>query len=223
MQALPGALPVATAQAPIVGPLEQWNQKRNLLTPVRRVMARGNSTRDVGQRMSNCALRLGLALELREDGTGKAWAETGHFCGARLCPMCEWRRSRAWRRRLMAGLPDFRAAHPTHKPVFLTLTVRNVPLGELRETVEHLHASFKRLRECSFFPTAYWLRRTEITLGKPSFTDDLPTAQKARKAPAADWNQSGPMGSVLKGLSGETPGVEAPWCHPHLHCLLLAP
>ena len=50
--------------------------------------------------------------------------------------------------------------------LFLTLTVKNCQLYELRETVRHLHRSFKRLTLIQGFPTSAWFRRTEVTLGK---------------------------------------------------------
>jgi len=50
--------------------------------------------------------------------------------------------------------------------LFLTLTVKNCQLYELRETIRHLHRSFKRLTLIQGFPTSAWFRRTEVTLGK---------------------------------------------------------
>jgi len=195
MEGAPTPTLAPSPRAPIIGPVERLSQTRSMLTPVRQVMARNRQTLSIAQRMSNCALRLGLAIELLDAGESNAFIETGYFCGARLCPMCEQRRARAWRRRMLQGLPAFRVDHPTHKALFLTLTVRNVPVHRLRDEVKHLHESFRRLRQCSFFPTAFWLRRTEVTIGAAS-RDEMPS-----------------------GLESEG----APWCHPHLHCLLLVP
>jgi plasmid rolling circle replication initiator protein Rep len=169
-------------------------------------MAKDPSTLDVAVRMANCAGRLGLAIE-QEGENPKALIESGHFCHARLCPFCEWRRVRAWRGRLLPGLEAFTEAFPKYSGVFLTLTVRNVPVHELRRAIKEMHKAWALLATWKVFPTRYWLRRTEVTLGRPCFNDELPDGVRAA-------NSITEFVPTRDGLV---------WAHPHIHALLLVP
>jgi plasmid rolling circle replication initiator protein Rep len=160
-------------------------------------------TRDIGRAIANCSFRLGLDVPLVEQQLGEPVLRSAHLCNRRLCPFCEWRRTRAWRARLIHGLETFLTEHPKHSAVFLTLTVRNCQVSELRETVRHMHESLGRLAKVSAWPTEFWMRRTEITVSlsgsaDPSLRAIAPTEELPR----------------LRG--GRIQSV-----HPHLHCLLL--
>lgn len=211
------------AADPIMGPVGRLSQRRSYVSPVQRLMANDPSTRDVAQRMRNCATRLQLAIELAEQGDGRALVTGGMFCQARLCPWCEWRRARVWRRRLIHGLGDFAEEHPKHRALFLTLTVRNCPVDNLGETLKEIHAAWGRFSKARWFPTPFWLRRTEITLGRPSFQDSLPTAPARLMAPLRGSTAHPVKGPPGPGSSSAHPAPAKLWAHPHLHALLLVP
>lgn len=126
---------------------------------------RDADTRDVGRKIANCALRLRAQVILQEEHKPEVNLQAARLCNARLCPFCEWRRTRAWRRRLYSGLDAFFEEHPKHVGVFLTLTVKNCPLTELGQTLDDMNRAWKRMKMRSFFPTDYWFRRTEVTIG----------------------------------------------------------
>ena len=161
-------------------------------------------TLDLGRRMSNCARRLALVMELPEHEQPKALLKGAMFCQARLCPFCEWRRSRAWKARLVRGLDALGIDQPKLRPVLLTLTVRNCPIEQLRETVIEMHMGFKRMTKCAFWPTDYWLRRTELT---------FPLKIAHRSAHGRDATTA-PSHRLDRGF------YEA---HPHIHLLLMVP
>ena len=48
-------------------------------------------------------------------------------------------------------LPNIQERFPTHRWVFLTLTVKNPPVTELRDTLKHMNDSWKRLIETERF------------------------------------------------------------------------
>ena len=77
----------------------------------------------MGRRIGNCASRLALEIGLKEGRDPVAYLRGAALCNTRLCPFCEWRRSRVWRARLHRGLSAFQKDFPTHRGVFLTLTV----------------------------------------------------------------------------------------------------
>lgn len=155
-------------------------------------------TRDVGQKIANCALTIKADVLLHEDFEPQANLKAARLCNTRLCPFCEWRRTRAWRARLHDGLSALYEDKPKLVGVFLTLTVRNVPLERLGEQLDEMNRAWDRLRKRSFFPTDLWFRRTEVTVG------DSGVSVGALTRPS--------------GLSTGTGGLTA---HPHFHVLLL--
>ena len=48
-------------------------------------------------------------------------------------------------------LPNIQERFPTHRWVFLTLTVKNPPVTELRDTLKHMNDSWKRPIETKRF------------------------------------------------------------------------
>ena len=64
-------------------------------------------------------------------------------------------------------LPSIQERFPTHRWVFLTLTVKNPPVTELRDTLKHMNDSWQRLIQTKRFKSgvAGFLRTTEVTRG----------------------------------------------------------
>jgi plasmid rolling circle replication initiator protein Rep len=106
-----------------------------------------------------------VRIEFNEQEEPTALLKGARVCNRRLCPFCEWRRTRAWRKRLYGGLEAFSQDHSGYRGLFLTLTVRNCPLEELGAQLQEMNRSWQRLKAASFFPTPYWFRRTEVTVG----------------------------------------------------------
>ena len=82
---------------------------------------------------------------------GKLVLKQAFFCRVRHCPVCQWRRSLLWRAVMFQQLPNIQERFPTHRWVFLTLTVKNPPVTELRDTLKHMNDSWKRLIETKRF------------------------------------------------------------------------
>ena len=68
--------------------------------------------------------------------------------------------------RLLERLPVVQAQFPGHRWLFLTLTVRNCRVDELRESIRALVDGFRRLRESKQFPAVGWIRTIEVTRGR---------------------------------------------------------
>jgi plasmid rolling circle replication initiator protein Rep len=151
--------------------------------------------RDVAAAIGNCASVLDLLIEQPPDEPLYAHLKSSIVCNRRLCPWCEWRRSLRWKRRIEMGLNLLAEHNPSHRPVLLTLTVKNCEVAALGETIEHMHKAWNRMHQRSFFPTDLWLRRTETTF-------------PPRLQGKADPN---PGGTSLGGRMA----------HPHLHALLM--
>jgi plasmid rolling circle replication initiator protein Rep len=120
------------------------------------------------KRMSNCADILEMALHNQVDGTKKLKLKRAWFCGHRECPLCSVSRSRVWQKRLMGGIPPMIAANPKIKFLFLTLTVKNCDVTDLRTTLDSMNNGFKRLMDRRNIAklTHGYLRRFEVTKNK---------------------------------------------------------
>ena len=121
-------------------------------------------TRDIGQKIANCALTLKADVLLHPENRTEVNLKAAKVCNARLCPFCEWRRTRVWRGRLSKGIEALYEAQPKRRGVFLTLTVRSVPLEQLGEQLDEMNKAWGRLVKRKIFPTFYWFRRTEVTV-----------------------------------------------------------
>lgn len=203
MHAAPTAVHGPSAHRVIVDPLAELARHRRYNRPVAMALQTDHETRDVGQAIANCSQRLALEFALEGEHLGPAQLRGAALCNRRLCPFCEWRRTRAWRARLISGLEAFMEDHSGWSAVFLTLTVRNCQMHELRDAVRHLHQSYMRLTKVSGFPTDAWMRRTEVTVQMhPTEPFGPSRGAQAEKVPVVG-------GGSPRGL------------HPHLHCLLL--
>lgn len=88
------------------------------------------------------------------------------FCRVRYCAVCQWRRSLAWKARGYQILPKVVEDYPKHRWLFLTLTVKNCQITELKDTLSWLNKSWQRMTQRKKFPAIGFIRSTEITRGK---------------------------------------------------------
>ena len=148
--------------------LGKFSRHRAWNHPISRQLMTDTGTRDVGQKIANCALTLKADLLIHKDLRTEVNLKAARVCNTRLCPFCEWRRTRVWRGRLTDGLSRLYADKPKLRGVFLTLTVKNPRLEDLGETLTEMNKAWDRFSKRSFFPTDLWFRRTEVTVtGRP--------------------------------------------------------
>lgn len=89
------------------------------------------------------------------------------FCRVRYCPICQWRRSLLWRAKFYQALPKILAEKPTARFIFLTLTVENCRVENLRETLQDMNKAWNRFRlRKEFSGVIGWVRTTEVTREK---------------------------------------------------------
>ena len=96
----------------------------------------------------------------------------GNFCGQRLCPMCQWRRSLKTYGQAseIYNVISSRYKERTYLPVMLTLTIKNCNHGYLENTVSRLTKGFNRLFDCKKnnlpFKVVGYFRSLEVTYNK---------------------------------------------------------
>lgn len=90
--------------------------------------------------------------------------KSANFCHVRHCPVCQWRKSLYWRAMIYQTLPNITKEYPNHRWLFLTLTVRNCDIGDLRATLANMNKAWNKLRlRKEFALVDGWLRTTEVT------------------------------------------------------------
>lgn len=71
-----------------------------------------------------------------------------------------------WVARFYKAFPAIFKDHPDMRYIFLTLTVRNCEIGELKQTITSMNAGWKRLTEIKIWPGQGFVRSLEITRSK---------------------------------------------------------
>lgn len=141
-----------------------WRKRKNMTEKVARLISRYDTAK--AEELRRCGTYLGF---MRTPDNGLKLT-TANFCRQRLCPMCQWRRSL---RLAVQSDKVFRVLSARgYRHLFVTVTVKNVPRGELQSAVDHLYKSITALyRTVAFkrsFVGAY--RAFEITYNAETAT-----------------------------------------------------
>lgn len=125
----------------------------------------GSDFSRLATRIGDCSKRLQFALLDESDGVVFK-LHAARFCRVRHCPVCQWRRSLMWRGRFFNALPKVLEDHPQVVPIFLTLTVKNCPVDELRSQVAAMSKAWNRLTQRKQWPAVGWVKSLEVTRDK---------------------------------------------------------
>lgn len=119
------------------------------------------------ERTKTCAELLDFRLVPEaSNGVYKLKLAAARFCRVRHCPVCQWRRSLMWKAKAYQALPKVVQDYPKHRWLFLTLTLKNCPIEELRFTLDHMNKSFVRLTKLKDWPGVGWIKSVEVTRGR---------------------------------------------------------
>src|SRR5699024_9369280 len=115
------------------------------------------------ERMADCSTF--LAYGFSDDGLK---LKNANFCRVRHCPVCQWRRSMLWKSFMYVAYEEIKVKYPTHRWLFLTLTVKNCEITELRDTLQDMNDAWRRLIKRVEFMKGVegWIRTTEVTRPK---------------------------------------------------------
>lgn len=146
-----------------------WDTQRGLALYIQFLYAQASQYESYASRMHQCAgmLQFGFRTDPQPDESSIV-LKRAMFCRVRYCPVCQWRRSMLWRAKFFQTLPTLKELHPTSHWIFLTLTVKNCDVKDLKETLQHMTQSWRRLIARKSFKNASlgYVRTTEVTLGK---------------------------------------------------------
>ena len=90
-----------------------------------------------------------------------------YTCKDRFCPFCNWRRQLKYSKLVYEYLDELQS-QKNLRYIFLTLTVPNCHIDDLRATIEHMNKSFQRMKETKRFQKSIlgYLRVLEYTVEK---------------------------------------------------------
>lgn len=142
-----------------------WDVHRGEADDVREIFANSEYSRyhKYAERVDNCAQVIGFAHDPLATKKNRLKLQTAWFCKVRHCPVCQWRRSLQWQAKVYRALPLLRRDYPDTRFLFMTLTIRNCEVKDLRSTLEVMAKGWKRLTELRTWPARGWVRAVEIT------------------------------------------------------------
>ena len=155
-----------------------WDKHRANADKVSDYYAKANEYRlqQYAWRIRMCSELLQFQLLPEEsEGILKLKLSDTRFCRVRHCPVCQWRRRRKaacrqtslmWKAKAYKILPQVVTDYPKHRWLFVTLTVKNCQIEELRETLNSINQAFKRFTELKAWPAKGWVKSIEVTKGK---------------------------------------------------------
>lgn len=93
----------------------------------------------------------------------KTILKSPYRCSQRFCPVCNYFRVRNLSSQIVSSLRDLKEADK--ELLFLTFTVPNCSLSELRKTIQHMNSSFRRMTFNDAFTenVTHWIRTLEVT------------------------------------------------------------
>ena len=120
---------------------------------------------DISSKIWYCGTSIGLTY----DGL----IASANFCKNRFCPTCQWRRSVKLFRQNYECFEWIKDKYPGCRFVFLTLTVRNVPIDTLSSRLADMSDAWHRFtmrRDFKSLGLLGWLRVLEVTRNSDSGT-----------------------------------------------------
>jgi len=117
------------------------------------------------ERIGECSEWLMYALKSNDEGAIRLKLRDARFCRVRHCLVCQWRRSLMWRARFFKALPEIQVKYPTGRWIFLTLTIKNCELSDLKKTLTWMNNAWSKLTRRKEFPALGFIKSVEVTRG----------------------------------------------------------
>lgn len=142
-----------------------WDTTKAHADTVAAIYATAPDLAHYGPKLRGCSETLILSEHVTPDGVD--FHAHSAKCRGRHCPICQRARTLRLVHEMETALVPLTAKYPKHRWLFLTLTVRNCPLRELRGTLQEMGKAWQRLiKRKEFGIVTGWLRSTEVTQGE---------------------------------------------------------
>jgi len=185
-----------------ISPIDsKWDEAKALADEIANLFA-GTKYDSYSRRIKACALVLAFALQIAGDDEELLLKlVSAAFCRCPGCPVCQVSRARMWRAKTFQLMPLLLKDYPWAKFLFLTLTVENPHITDLRATLLHMNKSWARMCDLVDFPAEGFIKTTEVTREYRCISQSICKAS-----------------GVKKPCSRCIPTDNA---HPHFHCLVM--
>jgi plasmid rolling circle replication initiator protein Rep len=144
-----------------------WDSHRADADAIAMMYAGNDDFKRLAERISECSQYLSFGMPFDKD-TGEIVFKLKNtsFCRVRYCVVCQWRRSLMNMARFYKSIPAIEERYPKHRWIFLTLTVRNPEITQLRAELDVMGKAWHRLiKRKEFAAVEGWIRTTEVTYG----------------------------------------------------------
>jgi plasmid rolling circle replication initiator protein Rep len=174
-----------------------WDEQKDYSLKVADILDMGDSS-DLkrAERIRACSNMLEMGWVDDIDGNPVLKLKKTYSCHVPRCPICQWRRSKKWSARFFEALPLIFSENKNMRFIFLTLTVANCPISELRATVRLMSNAWDKMSRRKKFPALGFVRSFEVTKEKNLYDK---SGKKLIRAARPDY------------------------CHPHFHVLMAVP
>jgi plasmid rolling circle replication initiator protein Rep len=148
------------------GKIRHWDKRKLESFVVSSSYSLMSDLKKYGEKMASCGdfLKFGACSHVEH---GKKLIKA-NFCKARLCGMCQWRKSLVVRKQVVDLVHEHQKKYSSDVPLLLTLTVVNVKGGELNKAIDQMNSAWKRLTELKIVKGSVrsWFRSLEVTYNK---------------------------------------------------------
>jgi len=142
-----------------------WDKHRSATQTVGTLYGITSKYSNKANRMASCSTLL-LFAKQKPGAKRQLRLAKACFCKCRFCPTCQWRRAMRNTRKVFERLPLLEDQLPNVRWLFLTLTVKNPQMADLRETIKRMNEAWIKLSHRKEWPAVGWLRAVEVTKGQ---------------------------------------------------------
>jgi len=181
-----------------------WDKHRSDTEQVRDLY-RGSIFDKYADRIDACSRLLQFRFVERDDGALGLKLDHAFFCRVRHCIICQCRKQLKWRGRVFKALPLLLEHYPQARFIFLTLTVNNCRVEDLRTTLAWMNKSWVRLSQRKQFPALGWLKAVEVTRQYDCTTPEIHDSKRGKKKVPRPCPRC----------------IPTDYAHPHFHAILM--
>jgi len=146
---------------------DKWNYSKSAADMVSRMLLE-RAYQKHGERVGACADRLTFNRSTDLEGTSKLKLHSVNLCHVRICPICMVCKSRVESKRLTKAIEQIEIDEPKNNYLLLTLTIKNIAIKRLRETLKQMSLAWQRLVKLKIFKkiSEGYFRSLEVTKDK---------------------------------------------------------
>lgn len=143
-----------------------WDKHRSVASEVDQIYSTAEEPwlKKYSTRVNQCSPRLNFHF----DENNKLKLDNAYFCKVRNCPVCQWRRSLRWKARMFQSLPKIKQQYPAGRWLFLTLTIKNCKIEDLREEIKTINNAWHKMirRKIITDKVLGFVKSVEVTRGQ---------------------------------------------------------